>query len=87
MQLELGRYKSIFIHGQLYYMSKSLSNLDENPENASYTQFYLYDSICVNVKRSKENPGLKQSLFKQLTALLHQNNLFIGLYKTVYKHI
>lgn len=40
-------YKCFSIYGQLYHMSKSLSSLDENPENA---QLYLYDSVFASAK-------------------------------------
>lgn len=35
--LEPGEYKYFSIYGQLYHMLRLLSNLDENPENATYT--------------------------------------------------
>lgn len=51
-------YKCFSIYGQLYHMSKSLSNPHENPENATYAQLYLYDSVFASTKRSEHNPGL-----------------------------
>lgn len=87
IRLGPGGYKCFSIHGQLYHMSRSLSNLDENPENTTYTQLYLYDSVFANAKRSEHNPGLNQSLLEQLTAMFHKYDPFIALYKTAYERL
>lgn len=68
-------------------MSRSLSHLDKNPENATYAQLYLYDSVFVGAKRSKHNPNLNQTLLQQLTAMLYKCNPFITMYKTAFERL
>lgn len=45
-------------------MSKSLLNLDENPENTIYIQAYLYNLVFANIKRLEYNFDLNLSFLK-----------------------
>jgi len=68
------------IHGELYHLQGPLKA--PGPENALYSQMYLYDPQYASFLRSERFPTLNSELVCEITATLYECSPWISIYRT-----
>ena len=68
------------IHGELYHLQGPLQ--PPGPQEASYSQMYLYDPEYASALRAARFPTLPYELISEITAMLYEYSPWIQIYKT-----